>query len=138
MKKHLRVTVIFVESQGKVLVLRRNKDDAYGDTWSLPAGKAKQEESELSAGVRELKEETGFTAEPNQLRFVTTLDWSYPEYDITFSVFHVVIEQTFAPQLVSEIHSEHVWMTPKEFCAQKNLIEGTQEMIRAVYPQLEK
>jgi 8-oxo-dGTP pyrophosphatase MutT (NUDIX family) len=49
---------------GRMLLLRQGR----GDAWSLPAGLLNRNERPVDAAVRELFEETGVRAEPDQLR----------------------------------------------------------------------
>lgn len=56
---------------------------------SLPGGHARPDEGPKEAGVRELEEETGLRADPDDLRFLTVLHAEFPEtalYLLTYAV----------------------------------------------------
>ena len=69
---HLAVTVTVVNSQGEVLcTLRSMEKSVYPGVWENPGGGALSGETSLSAAVRELLEETGMSALPEELVFLS-------------------------------------------------------------------
>jgi ADP-ribose pyrophosphatase YjhB (NUDIX family) len=65
----LRVVGCFLEYDGKFVVLLRRPEKPDGDTWGLPAGKVEEGESDKSAVLRELHEETGYDANLKELQY---------------------------------------------------------------------
>jgi ADP-ribose pyrophosphatase YjhB (NUDIX family) len=64
----LTVGIIVVEGN-KVLLVRNEKNSGYNDlAYGLPAGRVEENESEITAAARELKEETGLTASEKDLK----------------------------------------------------------------------
>jgi 8-oxo-dGTP diphosphatase len=51
--------VVLVEKEGKVLLCKRSPGSFKPDAWCLPGGFIEYEEDFLSAGIREVREETG-------------------------------------------------------------------------------
>jgi ADP-ribose pyrophosphatase YjhB (NUDIX family) len=51
--------VVLVEDAGKVLLCRRSSESFQPGRWCLPGGFIEHEEDFLSAGIREVREETG-------------------------------------------------------------------------------
>lgn len=68
---------------------------------SLPGGHARPDEGPREAGVRELEEETGLRAAPDDLRFLTIVHAEYPDvalYLITYGLARSVTSGTLAPE----------------------------------------
>ena len=63
----MRVVGCFLEYDGKFVLLLRHVHKADGGTWGLPAGKVEPGESDETAMLRELYEETGYKALPKEL-----------------------------------------------------------------------
>ncbi len=69
---HLAVTVTVVNSQGEVLcTLRSMEKSVYPGVWENPGGGVLSGETSLSAAVRERLEETGMSALPEELVFLS-------------------------------------------------------------------
>lgn len=68
------VVLIFRESDGKILSVSR-KDDP--NSFTLPGGKVNEDETDVAAAKRELKEETGLDASNLEPIFESTNDGFY-------------------------------------------------------------
>lgn len=65
---HLVVGIWTVNSHGRVLLtLRHPQKEIYPNTWENSGGAAQSGESSLQAALRELREETGIEARPEEL-----------------------------------------------------------------------
>ncbi len=62
----LVVCVWVYNSRGQLLLTRRAPEKSFAGTWENSGGAAQAGESSLQAIVRELKEETGITAQPEE------------------------------------------------------------------------
>ncbi len=77
-KRRMTVEAVIFDSEGRVLLVQQGEE---GRGWELPGGKVKKRESLPDAAVREVKEETGVDASPEQLVGVffipkeNTYDW---------------------------------------------------------------
>ena len=77
-KRRMTVEAVIFDTQGRVLLVQQGQE---GRGWELPGGKVKKRESLPDAAVREVKEETGVDASPEQLVGVffiakeNTYDW---------------------------------------------------------------
>jgi len=89
----------------KILIGLRSKKDQGGGLWEFPGGKIELEESELSAVIRELKEELGINVSVQQKvmqyihRFKNTL------YDISF--FEI---NSFEGEVKMNVHDDIRWV----------------------------
>jgi ADP-ribose pyrophosphatase YjhB (NUDIX family) len=63
-RKRASAKVIFVDAEGRVLIIRSTKGEGY---WSLPGGVCELNESPLQAAGREVAEEIGLARTPQQL-----------------------------------------------------------------------
>lgn len=65
---HLAITVVTFHPDGKVLLTRRSPEKkAYPGWWENTGGSALQGETSLQAACRELQEETGISAKPEEM-----------------------------------------------------------------------
>jgi len=67
-KKRVRAAAVVVQNKALLLVLHYKEADQY---YLLPGGGVKKGETEKAALVREMREETGLSAEPQNLLFET-------------------------------------------------------------------
>ncbi len=58
-RKRMGASVIFFDSEGRLLVVKPN----YKDGWLMPGGSVDADESPMTAGIRETKEEIGLDVE---------------------------------------------------------------------------
>ncbi len=70
---------VVVHDDEEVLVLDEPVPQHDG-LWSLPGGHAQPDEGPRVAGLRELEEETGLRADPDDLEFLTILHAEFPGY----------------------------------------------------------
>ncbi len=84
-------TLIHIESEGKYLMMRRNKkkNDVNENKWVAPGGKFEPNESPEECAKRETKEETGLILEDYRLRGIVTFvsDKWETEYMYIFSAY---------------------------------------------------
>ena len=67
---HLVVHVWIKDSDGRFLLTKRSPNKGYGGMWESPGGAARAGDDSLSACLREIKEETGLSLEPDRGRIV--------------------------------------------------------------------
>lgn len=104
--KRPRARVLVSNEKGQILLLRAYISHG---KWTLPGGALNRGETAAQAARRELHEETGITADVNDLTYLATL--AKPEYDIPFTapVYALRVmatalpERLFSPREVQEI-----------------------------------
>ncbi len=84
--------LVYLRRGDEVLVMRRNKEPNLG-LWVAPGGKIELDESPYDTAVRELREETGYTAEHLHWRgFCTEVsaraDWQWFLFIYVTEAFH--------------------------------------------------
>lgn len=71
---HLVVEIWTFNSNGEILLtLRHPEKEAYPNYWENTGGSALAGETSIEAAVRELEEETGITASPDELIFIDSV-----------------------------------------------------------------
>lgn len=74
MDKNIHLAVGIIVTKNSKLLLGKRKNAFGAGSWGLPAGHLEYGETLVECAVRELKEETGITADKNDLAFFTIVD----------------------------------------------------------------
>lgn len=127
----LRVVGCFLEYEGRFLLLHRHTHKPDGDTWGLPAGKVEIGESDESAVLRELREETGYRASLSELEYLREDPFHYHSGSVMFVIYKVVLREPHDVCLEQKAHSEYRWVTPWEG-SRLPLINGLRLVLRFV------
>jgi mutator protein MutT len=131
--KEVRTAGTIIECDGKILIVHRREDISQGGTWGLPAGRVEPGESEKTAAIREVFEETGLKVNDTDIEQLGTFDWHFPEVTVIFPTFKVELSQQFNVKLNPKEHSEFKWVTPEECYKMKNLIHGFHDLLEKIY-----
>lgn len=83
--KKLNVIIVYNKDENKILMCKRAKDP-YKGKLNLVGGKVEQNESELEAAYRELKEETGIT--DKDIELIHLMNFQYIMTDIELEVYY--------------------------------------------------
>ena len=67
---HIVVDIWTITADGRLLLTRRHPDKPFGHLWEGTAGSVLAGENSLEGALRELREETGLRADPQQLRLL--------------------------------------------------------------------
>ena len=67
---HIVVNILSVNRDGNILITKRHPDKPHGNMWEISGGSVQSGEDPLDGAVRELKEETGLSAKPGELRYM--------------------------------------------------------------------
>ena len=83
--QRMQIVVGVLRHQGKILISRRQKHQAYADYWEFPGGKVEAEESLQDALIREFKEEIGI--ETSHWQPLIFIPWEYEHAAVELNVF---------------------------------------------------
>ena len=129
----IEVAVCFIQTDDKVLFLKRLPWKPQGDTWGIPGGKFDPGETPQDTVIRETWEETGIAMPKEALSYFGKVFVRYPDMDYTLHMFEYkaddLPEVTFNP----EEHADYKWVSLKEAMDLLPLIPGEEECIDLVY-----
>jgi 8-oxo-dGTP diphosphatase len=126
--------VIFENEHGQILVLRRHPQDPEGTTWGLPGGKVELDETEAATVKREVQEEIGHELTIEELQFVKSYHWEREDLDIHFAVFTLPTQtEKVTIAIDANEHTEHLWASPKDLYARKDLMIGLYPILKDKY-----
>ncbi|MFA6269237.1 MAG: NUDIX domain-containing protein [archaeon] len=121
----------FCECDGKILLLLRNKNDAFeGGKWGLPNGSIEQNETPEQAIKRELIEETGI--ESKNITLFKKLYLEYPYEKLKYYLFHLALDELPEIKLDSLEHTAYKWISPKE-ALKENILVDLDKLIKLYY-----
>ena len=82
--KKLNVIIVYNKEENKILMCKREKEP-YKGKFNLVGGKVEQNEDELHAAYRELREETGITN--NDITLTHIMNFQYKMQDMELEVY---------------------------------------------------
>jgi 8-oxo-dGTP pyrophosphatase MutT (NUDIX family) len=104
----MRVVGCFLEYDNKFVLVHRLPHKVDGNTWGLPSGKVEAGESDIEAIQRELFEETGYRAAPDEFETLSTNDFISPRGDtITYIAHRIKLDQPHDVTVEEAAHSEY-------------------------------
>jgi len=130
--KKFDVAGVFMEHEGKILLLHRQDGKIQGDRWGVPAGKADQDETLLDAIARETEEEAGFKTEQGAYKYMRTYYLRYPGNDLLYHVYHLPVQEKPVIVLNPKEHKDYRWVGADE-ALRLTLMEDEDVCIRDFY-----
>jgi len=121
-----------LEASGRILQLRRALHKPKGGMWGLPAGKVGKYELLFDALIREVKEETGYTAAREKIHYVRSFFVRWPEYDFVYHMFYLSLDGMPKVILSPDEHDLFSWDTPAEAITRSLVPDGV-ECIKLFY-----
>ena len=131
-KKKFDVVGCFMECQSEILLLQRLDSKPQGGTWGIPGGKVDVGEDLVIAITREVREETGLSAEPHQYEYFDKFYVRYPEFDFIYHIFYLPFESKPQVNINTTEHKNIAWKIPAE-SLKLNLIPDGDYCIKAFY-----
>jgi 8-oxo-dGTP pyrophosphatase MutT (NUDIX family) len=83
---HDSVCVIVENEKDEILLIRSNRYVTGREEWEVPAGRMEEKEDELTAAIRETREETGY--EIKEVRKICSFNPNNGMSDLTIHLFH--------------------------------------------------
>lgn len=124
---HIVVQVMTVNSNGEILLTQRVPEKTSGGKWECSGGCAVSGETSRQAAVRELFEETGIQAAPDELK----LDWSITT-DSMLRDFYILVRDM--PLTKLRLQSTEVcaakWVSFERFCEMSENGQTTRTVTR--------
>lgn len=125
----IRTAGCFMEYRGKFIILHRHPDKPDSNTWGLPAGKVKDGETGEETILREIKEETGHRAAPDELEFLGEYGFEFPDLSLQFLTYHLALGRPIEVSRNPDEHINWMWVAPEECYAMPNLIRGFHDLL---------
>lgn len=115
-KPDYSVVTCFIECEGKVLILKRAKNDAQFGLWGIPGGKLEKKEFPEEGLLRELHEELGFMISKDQVNLLDKIHLKNP-CDGHYLLYLYYMHLEFKPEirLTSNEHSKYQWVSIENF-----------------------
>ncbi len=127
-----QVVGCYPEYNGKLLFLLRHPSKVQGNTWCVPGGKVDEGETLEQATLRELTEESGIVAAPQDVKFFQTVYKVTPEFRYTFSIFSLKLDSLRDITISPTEHTKYMWVTLEE-ALQMTLIEDEDKCLQLLY-----
>ena len=131
--KKFDVVSVFIEHEGKILLMHRQDHKPQGNTWAMLAGKVDKGDKDLiDALVREVKEEIGLMIKKEDCRYFDGYYSRYPEFDYIYHVYHLLLKEKPIINLNLKEDKDHKWITPVD-ALKLNLIQDEDMCIKWFY-----
>lgn len=131
----VEVAAIYLNSNGKLLLLQLSSAKKEKGTWGVPAGKLEMREKPTQAAKRELFEETGIDIESEvSFRPLGKLYMRKPEVDYIYHLFEICLESEPAICLSPE-HSSYRWVLRQD-AEELPLMNGGKVALDTYYQRL--
>ncbi len=111
----MEVVGCLIESNNKILLLKRQDNKLQPDMWGVPGGKIDKDDINTNNAVlREIKEETGLVIKEDDLKLHKTFYVIYPEKHFIYHHFCVNLKEI--PEIIISLseHKAYCWMTIDE------------------------
>jgi 8-oxo-dGTP diphosphatase len=129
----MRVVGCFLEYNNEFVLLKRHSHKPDGSTWGLPAGKVEPNESDETAMIRELYEETGYQSKASELELLGVYDFVTPSGTTNnFVTYSVRLNEPHKITLEDAAHSEYKWVSAIEANEIPDLIFGLHDLFKMV------
>ena len=110
----------------KVLLATRPPNKIYAGHWEFPGGKLENNETVLSALIRELKEEVGIEVAHDECEYVTTIIQEYAHGRV---VLNVVLVNNWLGDIMNVEGQQLLWHAINEECKAVPLLITTQRIL---------
>lgn len=124
----LSVALIIENEDGKFLSQERLKQPYFG-FWGRPTGKIRWGEEFIDAAARELKEETGITADLTVAGFYHKMDYKHDGTMLEDKLFCIVYGNNIKGELITDMEGHHnEWLTLDELAEKEKVFQSVPEL----------
>jgi mutator protein MutT len=115
-KPRATIAALYIEYEGKILLLHRQENKSQGNRWGIPGGKVDKGETPLQAVLREVKEETGYDFSTQPIEDLGAVYVEHNEKDhVTYHMFRVQFAgDPGAVKINFHEHKGFTWVTPQD------------------------
>lgn len=128
----VEVSTVFMECEGKLLLLSRAQSELSTEIWGVPGGKLEKGETPEEGLIREIWEELHLNPEPQELQFVRSLYVHHPKVKYQLHLFRWQLPSFPSITLDPREHHKYLWQPISAF-ADLPLLEGQLEAFHFVY-----
>lgn len=114
---------VFVVRGDEVLLIKRGGSPNKGD-WSYPAGYLEYDEKPEEGAARELEEETGLKADPEDLKLVATIQLEHPDKYVVGNAYAISFDKIEGKVKAGDDAEDAQFWTPEEMEASLNQMES--------------
>ncbi|MBY6294395.1 NUDIX domain-containing protein [Nanohaloarchaea archaeon H01] len=118
---------VFVVREGEVLLIKRGGEPNKGD-WSYPAGYLEYNEKPEEGAARELEEETGLKADPEDLELVATIQLEHPDKYVVGNAYTISFDKVEGEVKAGDDAEKARFWTPNEMKNSKKELESEKIM----------
>jgi ADP-ribose pyrophosphatase YjhB (NUDIX family) len=129
---------VFVVKGDEVLLIKRGGEPNKGK-WSYPAGYLEYNEKPEEGAARELEEETGLKADPEELELVATIQLEHPDKYVVGNAYSISFDKVDGKLKAGDDAEEARFWTPKEMEASleemesRKIVEAAEKAIELIH-----
>jgi mutator protein MutT len=131
-KSGLFGSVLFINPDGQVLIMKRSANDDGAGLWDLPGGSVESGETVLEGAKREGVEETGIEAQG--LNFIDHYTFELEEKDCNCFIFYTQTDKT---PVLNDEHDEYRWVSYKDavdLLWNDNMKQAVTKLFETIFP----
>lgn len=123
--------VLILNSQGKVLVLHRNKNVRQGNLWGMPGGKILKGQKAIDVALSKTKDEIGLDLKQENLNFLDKFQIDAEGRIITFYVWITYLDSLGVTiKLNTDGHDKYTWESPETLLDKPDLMKGMYPILK--------
>lgn len=133
-KPRFEIAAVFIENNGRILILHRQENKSQGNKWGIPGGKVDKNELPLQAAIRELKEETAYDISKQEIENLGTVYIEYNDNDhFVYHMFRTKLQDNPGDVKINFVeHKGFTWVTPSD-ALKMDLLQDEDPCIRLIY-----
>lgn len=133
-KPRVEIAAVYIEHNGRILLLHRQENKSQGNKWCIPGGKIEKDETPLQAAIREVYEETGYDISNQEIEKLKTVYIEYDDKDhFVYHMFRTRLQgYPAAVKINFDEHKGFTWVTPNDGL-KMDLLKDEDPCFRLIY-----